>query len=51
MKKVKKSAFLLLVLLGCIVISGCQSNSEDTVSSGEEGSTVEKRQRKQKARM
>lgn len=49
MKKVKKSAFLLLVLLGCIVISGCQSNSEDTVNSGEEGSTVEKKAEKAKS--
>lgn len=33
MKKVKNICFLLLVLLGCIVISGCQANDSDKEES------------------
>ncbi|GCF95446.1 hypothetical protein NRIC_33370 [Enterococcus florum] len=40
MRKVKKSAFLLLVLLGCTVFSGCQAKSDATEDSGEKGSAM-----------
>lgn len=33
MRKVKKRAFLLLVLIGCLVVSGCQAKAGDTAAS------------------